>query len=260
MVTDFTYNAITTDFWANLDAVGPPETWEHHGLTGDAKGQPVQSNYPSHGSSPCLIRKIMVGAAYAWRKTRKHGQPKARPSLKTMNLEIDVTIRAKKSKRSPTRSEHGEGRRGRGPLLRRRTIGDRYANSSITATWSSTIRSLDHRLLRPEGGYDQDPSGRRCLVQAAIEQAQDWRSGAGQPGSDAAGQAAAELHADRRGAAAGGGLRAGRTRADGQAEHGRLREEGVARVRLHPEAPLDGCVANSEGLSATSATPKRASS
>ena len=25
MVTDFTYNAITTDFWANLDAVGPPE-------------------------------------------------------------------------------------------------------------------------------------------------------------------------------------------------------------------------------------------
>ena len=38
MVTDFTYNAITTDFWANLDAVGPPETWEHHGLTGDAKG------------------------------------------------------------------------------------------------------------------------------------------------------------------------------------------------------------------------------
>ena len=45
MVTDFTYNAITTDFWANLDAVGPPETWEHHGLTGDAKGQPVQSNH-----------------------------------------------------------------------------------------------------------------------------------------------------------------------------------------------------------------------
>jgi TldD protein len=65
MVTDFTYNAITTDFWANLDAVGPQETWEHHGLTGDAKGQPVQSNHPSHGSAPCLIRKIMVGAAYA---------------------------------------------------------------------------------------------------------------------------------------------------------------------------------------------------
>jgi TldD protein len=65
MVSDFTYNAITTDFWGNLDAVGPAGTWEHYGLTGDAKGQPVQSNHPSHGSSPCLIRRIMVGAAYA---------------------------------------------------------------------------------------------------------------------------------------------------------------------------------------------------
>lgn len=65
MVTDFTYNAITTDFWANLDAVGPASTWEHHGMDGDAKGQPVQSNWPSHGSSPCLIRRVMVGAAFA---------------------------------------------------------------------------------------------------------------------------------------------------------------------------------------------------
>jgi TldD protein len=65
MVTDFTYNAITTDFWNNLDAVGPPEAWEHHGMDGDAKGQPVQSNWPSHGSSPCLIRKVMVGAAFS---------------------------------------------------------------------------------------------------------------------------------------------------------------------------------------------------
>jgi TldD protein len=64
MVTDFTYNAITTDFWANLDAVGPPEAWEHHGMGGDAKGQPVQSNRPSHGSSPILIRRVMVGAAF----------------------------------------------------------------------------------------------------------------------------------------------------------------------------------------------------
>jgi TldD protein len=65
MVTDFTYNAITTDFWGNLDAVGGPEAWEHHGMNGDAKGQPVQSNWPSHGSSPCLIRKVMVGTAFA---------------------------------------------------------------------------------------------------------------------------------------------------------------------------------------------------
>ncbi|MCA1652017.1 MAG: TldD/PmbA family protein [Acidobacteria bacterium] len=64
MVSDFTYNAITTYFWGNLDGVGGAQTWEHHGMGGDAKGQPVQSNHPSHGSSPCLIRKVMVGAAY----------------------------------------------------------------------------------------------------------------------------------------------------------------------------------------------------
>ena len=45
--------------------VRPPESWEHHGMDGDAKGQPVQSNYPSHGSAPCLIRKVMVGAAFS---------------------------------------------------------------------------------------------------------------------------------------------------------------------------------------------------
>ncbi|MDP2054671.1 MAG: TldD/PmbA family protein, partial [Acidobacteriota bacterium] len=64
MVTDFTYNAISTDFWANLDAVGPPEEWQHIGMGGDAKGQPVQSNRPSHGASPILLRKIMVGTAF----------------------------------------------------------------------------------------------------------------------------------------------------------------------------------------------------
>ena len=39
MVTDFTYNAITTDLWANLDAVGPPEagsTWPDRGRQGPA--------------------------------------------------------------------------------------------------------------------------------------------------------------------------------------------------------------------------------
>ncbi len=42
MVTDFTYNAITTDFWANLACSGRAarKAWEHHGMDGDAKGQP----------------------------------------------------------------------------------------------------------------------------------------------------------------------------------------------------------------------------
>ena len=65
MVTNVTYNAITTDFWGNLDAISGKESWEMHGTGGDAKGQPTQTNSISHGS-PCLrIRKILVGAAYA---------------------------------------------------------------------------------------------------------------------------------------------------------------------------------------------------
>ncbi len=63
-VTDVTYNAITTDFWANLDGITGPKEWQMHGTGGDAKGQPVQTNSISHGSPWLLIRKINVGAAF----------------------------------------------------------------------------------------------------------------------------------------------------------------------------------------------------
>ena len=63
-VTNVTYNAITTDFWASLDAVAGPKHWRQFGVGGDAKGQPVQGQAVSHGSSWCRIRKIMVGGAY----------------------------------------------------------------------------------------------------------------------------------------------------------------------------------------------------
>ncbi|HEV3057997.1 MAG TPA: TldD/PmbA family protein [Vicinamibacterales bacterium] len=65
MASDVTYNAITTDFWANLDAIGDQSSWRMFGTGGDAKGQPTQTNSISHGSPYIRIRKIMVGAAYA---------------------------------------------------------------------------------------------------------------------------------------------------------------------------------------------------
>jgi TldD protein len=65
MVSDVTYNAITTDFWANLDAISGQESWRMYGTGGDAKGQPTQTNSISHGSPWLRIKKIMVGAAYA---------------------------------------------------------------------------------------------------------------------------------------------------------------------------------------------------
>lgn len=64
MVTDVTYNAITTDFWANLDGLTGPDEYEMHGTGGDAKGQPTQTNSISHGSPWLLIRNVMVGAAF----------------------------------------------------------------------------------------------------------------------------------------------------------------------------------------------------
>ena len=62
--TDVTYNAITTDFWKNLDGITGPKEWQMHGTGGDAKGQPTQTNSISHGSPWLLIRKINVGAAF----------------------------------------------------------------------------------------------------------------------------------------------------------------------------------------------------
>jgi TldD protein len=65
MATNVTYNAITTDFWGNLDAISGKESWQMYGTGGDAKGQPTQTNSISHGSPWLRIRKILVGAAYA---------------------------------------------------------------------------------------------------------------------------------------------------------------------------------------------------
>lgn len=64
MCSDVTYNAITTDFWANLDAVTGPAEWQMFGTGGDAKGQPTQTNAISHGSPWLLVRNIMTGAAF----------------------------------------------------------------------------------------------------------------------------------------------------------------------------------------------------
>jgi TldD protein len=64
MVTDVTYNAITTDFWGNLDGITGPSEYQKFGTGGDAKGQPTQTNSISHGSPWLLIRKMMVGAAF----------------------------------------------------------------------------------------------------------------------------------------------------------------------------------------------------
>jgi TldD protein len=63
-VTNVTYQAITTDFWKNLDGITGPKEYKMFGTGGDAKGQPTQTNSISHGSPWLCIRKIMTGAAF----------------------------------------------------------------------------------------------------------------------------------------------------------------------------------------------------
>ena len=63
-MTNVTYNAITTDFWGNLDAVGNQSTYKMFGTGGDAKGQPTQTQNISHGAPACRIKKIMLGGAF----------------------------------------------------------------------------------------------------------------------------------------------------------------------------------------------------
>ena len=54
-------------FLGNLDAIGDQSSWKMFVTGGDAKGQPTQTNSISHGSPYIRVKKIMVGAAYAWR-------------------------------------------------------------------------------------------------------------------------------------------------------------------------------------------------
>ena len=96
--------------------------------------------------------------------------------------------------------EHGEGRRRRSALLRRRAVGDALRElDDHREPRRARSGSADHRLLRPEVGDDLDAPVRRCVAEVGD------RAGAGageaaarQPRADAAGEAAAGLPADRR--------------------------------------------------------------
>ena len=140
--------------------------------------------------------------------------------------------------------EHGEGRRRGGPVLRRRAVGDalrelddhrepRRARSGSARSRCSSVRSRRRR---------RRTSSTMRRLKSAIEQAQELaKRRPDNPELMPLGEAAAGLPADRRRAAGRRRVRAGRARADGQAERRRLREEGRARRRLHPEAALDRC-------------------
>jgi TldD protein len=57
---DVAYQAVTTDFWGSLDAVGGPSTWRLFGAMNCGKGQPGQSAPVSHGCPSALFRQVNV--------------------------------------------------------------------------------------------------------------------------------------------------------------------------------------------------------
>jgi TldD protein len=60
MLKDVAYQIRTPEFWASLDMVGGPKSYEMGGAFGDAKGQPVQVNAVSHGSPVTRFRNVNV--------------------------------------------------------------------------------------------------------------------------------------------------------------------------------------------------------
>jgi TldD protein len=59
---DVTYQAITPEFYASLDAVCDDRFWVPYGVMNCGKGDPGQTARMTHGSAPARFRKVTVGA------------------------------------------------------------------------------------------------------------------------------------------------------------------------------------------------------
>ena len=57
---DVAYQALTTEFWGSLDALGGPSTWQVFGAMNCGKAQPGQSAPVGHGCPSALFRQVNV--------------------------------------------------------------------------------------------------------------------------------------------------------------------------------------------------------
>ena len=117
----------------------------------------------------------------------------------------------------------------------------RYANSTITANLVEHDQEVQITVYY--GQKSATTSTHQfddASLKSAIEQAQELaKRRPDNPELMPLVKPPQDYLADRRRAAAGDRVRTGRARAHGEAERRRLREEGRARLRLHPEAALD---------------------
>jgi TldD protein len=60
ILSDVTYQAITTEFYGALDAICDASAWEAYGVLNCGKGDPMQIARMTHGSAPARFRQIKV--------------------------------------------------------------------------------------------------------------------------------------------------------------------------------------------------------
>ena len=63
MLKDVTYQAMTTDFWNSVDAIGPASEWKQCGTNICGKGEPMQLAQMTHACVPVRVRDIQIGGA-----------------------------------------------------------------------------------------------------------------------------------------------------------------------------------------------------
>lgn len=60
-VRDVTYTGYTPEFWGNCDAICDKSSWKIHGVMNCGKGEPGQTMFVGHGTTPARFRNIKVG-------------------------------------------------------------------------------------------------------------------------------------------------------------------------------------------------------
>jgi TldD protein len=61
MLKNCTYQGVTPQFWAELDALGGPDEWKVHGVPSCNKGEPLQVAHVGHGTVPGRFQNVQVG-------------------------------------------------------------------------------------------------------------------------------------------------------------------------------------------------------
>ncbi|TDO45703.1 TldD protein [Kribbella sp. VKM Ac-2527] len=61
LLKNCSYEGVTPQFWAGLDALGGPDEWKVHGVPSCNKGEPLQVAHVGHGTVPGRFRNVQVG-------------------------------------------------------------------------------------------------------------------------------------------------------------------------------------------------------